>query len=54
MSAPGYSNTNNGDWFPAVFPSLSAEYGSYGANLTFIPNPRNGSAIALQVKLQVW
>jgi hypothetical protein len=50
----GYSNTNNGNWFPAVFPSVSAEYGNYGANLTLIPNPRNGSAIALQLKLQVW
>ena len=50
----GYSNTNNGGWFPAVIPSLSLEYGLYGANLTFIPNSKNGSAIALQLKLLVW
>jgi hypothetical protein len=50
----GYSNTNNGNWFPAAFPSLSAEHGPFGADLTLIPNPRNGSAIALQLKLQVW
>jgi hypothetical protein len=50
----GYSNTNNGKWFPAVLPALSAEYGPYGANLTFIPNSKNGSAVALQFRLQVW
>jgi len=49
----GYSNTHNGNWFPAVFPSLSAEYGIFGASLNFIPN-RNGSALALQLKLRVW
>jgi hypothetical protein len=50
----GYSNANQGDWFPAVLPVLSAEYGPYGANLSFIPHPRNGSALALQLRLQVW
>lgn len=50
----GYSNTHHGNWFPAVLPSLSAEYGLYGANFSFIPNSKNGSAIALQLKLQVW
>jgi hypothetical protein len=50
----GYSNTNHGNWFPAALPTLSAEYGIYGANLSLIPNPRNGSAISLQLKLQVW
>jgi hypothetical protein len=50
----GYSNTNQGDWFPAVLPALSAEYGPYGANLSFIPNSKNGSAIALQFRFQVW
>jgi hypothetical protein len=54
MMIDGYSNTNNGNWFPAAFPTLSAEYGNYGANLTLIPNPRNGSALALQLKVQVW
>ena len=50
----GYSNTHHGNWFPAVLPALSAEYGNYGANLTFIPNSSNGAALALQLKLQVW
>ena len=50
----GYTKINAGRWFPAAFPSLGAEYGIYGANLTLIPNPRNGSAVALQLKMQVW
>ncbi len=50
----GYSNQNGGGWFPVVLPALSAEYGLYGANLTFIPNSKNGSAVALQVKMLVW
>ena len=50
----GYSNTHNGNWFPAVFPTRSAEYGIFGASLSFIPNPRNGSALALRLKLRVW
>jgi hypothetical protein len=50
----GYSNTNHGDWFPVVLPVLSAEYGHFGANLSFIPHPSNGAALALQFKLRVW
>ena len=50
----GYSNTHHGDWFAVVFPTLSAQYGVFGANLIFIPNSRNGSALALQFKLRVW
>jgi hypothetical protein len=50
----GYSNTNNGHWFPVVLPVLSAEYGHLGANLLFAPHPHNGSAIALQLRLRVW
>jgi hypothetical protein len=50
----GYSNTNHGDWFAVLFPSLSAQYGIFGANLIFIPNSRNGSALALQLRLRVW
>ena len=50
----GYSKQNDGGWFPAVFPTLSLEYGLYGANLMFIPNSKNGSAIALQVKMLIW
>ena len=50
----GYSNTHHGDWFPAVLPSLSAEYGIFGANVAFLANATNGAAIALQLKLRVW
>jgi hypothetical protein len=50
----GYSTTNNGRAFPAAVPALSAEYGYFGANLAFIPHPRNGAALALQLKLRVW
>jgi hypothetical protein len=50
----GYSSTNDGGWFPGALPVLSAEYGFLGANLAFIPHPRNGAAIALQLKLRVW
>jgi hypothetical protein len=50
----GYSTVNAGDWFPGVLPVVSAEYGIVGANLAFIPHPRNGAALALQLKLRVW
>jgi len=50
----GYSNMRDGGWFPAVMPALSAEYGLYGANITFIPNSKNGSAVAFQLKLLIW
>ena len=50
----GYSSTNDGAWFPAIAPMASAEYGIVGANLIFIPPPKNGAAIALQLKLRVW
>jgi hypothetical protein len=50
----GYSNTNDGHWFPVVIPSLSAEYRRLGVNLLLAPNPRNGTALALQLRLRVW
>jgi hypothetical protein len=50
----GYSNTNNGGWFPVILPALSAEYGHFGANLIFAPHPKNGTALALQLRLRVW
>jgi len=50
----GYSTVNSGDWFPAAIPALSAEYGIFGANVAFIPHPKNGAALALQLKLRVW
>jgi hypothetical protein len=50
----GYSNTNNGHWFPAVLPALTAEYGHFGANLSLAVNPENGTALGLQFRLRVW
>jgi hypothetical protein len=50
----GYSSTNDGGWFPAALPVVSAEYGIAGANLAFIPHPKNGAALALQLKLRIW
>ena len=50
----GYSNTNAGNAFPLALPVVSAEYGPIGANLSFIPHPQNGAAIALQLRLRVW
>ena len=50
----GYSDVNHGHWFPTVIPSVSAEYGIVGANLGLVVNPKNGSALALQLKLRVW
>jgi hypothetical protein len=50
----GYSNTNNGNWFPVVLPTLSAEYGHFGANLIVSPHPKNGTALALQLRVRLW
>jgi len=50
----GYSNTSNGGWFPVILPALSAEYGHFGANLILAPHPKNGTALALQLRLRVW
>jgi Antimicrobial peptide resistance and lipid A acylation protein PagP len=50
----GYPDMRDGGWFPAIFPMLSLEYGRYGANFSFIPNPTNGSAVALQLKFLIW
>jgi hypothetical protein len=54
MAIDGYSNTNNGNWFPVLFPTLSAEYKRIGANLIYVPGSNNGSALSLQLKLRVW
>jgi hypothetical protein len=50
----GYSNTNDGFWFPIVLPALSAEYGHFGVNFLIAPHPHNGTAVALQFRLRVW
>ena len=50
----GYPSTNDGGWFPVALPVVSAQYGIVGANLAFLPHPKNGAALALQLKLRVW
>jgi len=51
----GYSSTNNGGWFPAVFPAATIEGKWLGANLFFIPTvgDRVHGAISLQLKLKI-
>ena len=51
----GYSSTNNGGWFPAIFPAATIEGKWIGANLFFIPTvgDRVHGAISLQLKLKV-
>ena len=50
----GYSNTNDGDWFPVILPTLTVEYGYFGINLSLAPHPENGTALAVQLRLRVW
>jgi hypothetical protein len=51
----GYSSTNNGGWFPAIFPAATIEGKWVGANIFFIPTvgDRVHGAISLQLKLKV-
>ena len=51
----GYSSTNNGGWFPAIFPAATIEGKFFGANVFFIPTvgDRVHGAISLQLKLKV-
>jgi hypothetical protein len=51
----GYSSTNNGGWFPAIFPAATIEGKWVGANLFFIPTvgDRVHGAISLQLKLKI-
>lgn len=50
----GYQATNNGGWFPAIFPALTVEGRWVGANIFFIPTvgDRVHGAISLQLKLK--
>jgi hypothetical protein len=52
----GYTNTNNGGWFPAVVPALSVEGQSVGLNILIIPSIQNhiAGSIAFQVKFKVF
>ena len=51
----GYASTNNGGWFPAIFPAATIEGKWVGANMFFIPTvgDRVHGAISLQLKLKV-
>ena len=51
----GYSSTNNGGWFPAVFPAITIEGKWVGANMFLIPTvgDRVHGAVSLQLKFKV-
>lgn len=51
----GYSNTNNGGWFPAALPAFSIEGQHVGLNLLFIPTIPNrvSGSLSLQLKIKV-
>lgn len=52
----GYSNTNNGGWFPAVLPALTVEGELIGFNLLVIPTIPNrvSGSLSLQMKIKVF
>lgn len=52
----GYSNTNNGGWFPAVLPAISLEGDFVGFNLLIIPTIPNriSGSLSLQMKIKVF
>jgi hypothetical protein len=50
----GYQTTNNGGWFVAPIPTMAIEGRRFGVNLVFVPNFKQGPAIAAQLKLRVW
>lgn len=52
----GYTNTNNGGWFPAALPAISLEGDRIGCNLIVIPTVPNriAGSVSLQLKIKVW
>lgn len=52
----GYPSTNNGGYFPALIPTISAEGKWVGANVFLIPSigDKVHSAISFQLKLKVY
>jgi hypothetical protein len=50
----GYPTMNNRGWFVAGMPMVAIEGKRFGANLIFVPNVKHGSALAVQLKLNVW
>jgi hypothetical protein len=51
----GYQSSNNGGWFPAIFPAVTIEGKWLGANLFFIPTvgDKVHGALSLQLKVKV-
>lgn len=51
----GYSNTNNGGWFPAALPAATLEGDLIGCNLLFIPTVpgKISGSLSLQIKFKV-
>lgn len=51
----GYANTNNGGWFPVLFPAASLEGSLLGLNLLVIPTIPNHVAglVSLQLKIKL-
>ena len=52
----GYSNTNNGGWFPAVLPAFTIEGKRIGLNLLVIPTvaDRISGSLSLQLKFKAF
>jgi len=52
----GYPHYRDGNWFPAVIPAASYEYGRVGVNVLFVPSyqDRLYGALSFQLKLKVF
>jgi len=52
----GYTNTNNGGWFPAALPALSIENQWVGLNILVIPSIKYhiAGSVGLQLKFKVF
>lgn len=52
----GYSNTNNGGWFPAALPAFAIEGDVIGLNLLVIPTIPNriSGSLSLQLKVKLF
>jgi hypothetical protein len=52
----GYTNTHNGDWFPAVLPAFSIESQWVGVSILVIPTIKDNIAgsVAFQLKFKVF
>lgn len=52
----GYSKTNDGGWFPAIFPALTYEGDRFGINLLIVPSipDRIAGSLSVQFKLKAF